>query len=74
MDLGGFDCVAFFPRQLQGIISMFRKEVEFAIKQVIKRLDLVSKDEYLVQKRMLHDAKKDVAVLKKRLEQCGCDV
>lgn len=59
----------FLPRPLALCIKLFKSEFLLAVKALISRLDLVTKDEFLVQKRMLDDAYKEIDVLQGRLSE-----
>ena len=62
------DILAYFPRPIQVIAKGFKSECSLAIRQIVSRLDLVSKDDYLVQKRLLEDALSEVKRLKEQLD------
>lgn len=72
LNMDHIDIMAFFPQKLRRILSMFTIEIEMAMKQVIQRLGLVAKEDYLVQKRLLENAQKDLDEMKKQKERCGC--
>ena len=66
MNMDHIDIMAFFPQKLRRILSMFTIEIETAMKQMIQHLGLVAKEDYLVQKRLLENAQKDLDELKKQ--------
>ena len=72
MNMDHIDIMAFFPQKLRRILSMFTIEIETAMKQMIQHLGLVAKEDYLVQKRLLENAQKDLDEMKKQRERCGC--
>lgn len=65
IDLEDFDAIeAWFPKPVQLVMKAFRVEMRVALRRIIQKLDLVTKDEYLVQKRLLDEAYKEIEKLK----------
>ena len=62
------DVLAYFPRPIRVMAKGLKSEFSLAIRHIISRLDLVSKEDYLVQKRLLEDALSDVKRLKEQLD------
>lgn len=60
----------FFPFPLAKVIQMFKEEFKLALRSLVSRLDLVSKQDYLVQQKMLEEAYKELKNLK---EKCNCE-
>lgn len=52
------------PKPLQSIMRAFRSEFRASLRRLIQRLDLVTKDEFLVQKRLLEEAYREIERLK----------
>lgn len=57
-----------FPRPLQGTLRVFKAEFRAILRRLVQRLDLVTRDEFLVQKRMLDEAYQEIDRLKKENE------
>lgn len=55
------DC---FPKPVRLLITAFKQEFRAGIRRLIQKLDLVTKDELLVQKRLLELAYKEIHQLK----------
>ena len=64
------DYAQFFPMPFVKLIHLFKEEFKLAIRAIVSKLDLVSKQDYLVQQRMLDEAYKELKQLK---EQCHCE-
>ncbi len=65
------DVLSFFPRPVRLLLQGFQVEVHLAIKGVVDRLDLVSKDDYLVQKQLLEQAQLEIQQMKERMSSGG---
>ena len=65
MRLEDLDIARYFPRPVGVLLSVFKDESQLAIKTIISKLGLVTKEEYLVQKKLLEDAYEQVAELTK---------
>ena len=60
-----------FPKPLSICIRMFKSEFLIALRALIARMDLVTKEEFLVQKRLLDKAYGDLEILRERLNSEG---
>lgn len=65
--LEDIDVLAYLPSPLKGLMQGFRAELSHGLRCIIVNLDLVTKEEYLVQKRLLDDALAEVRALKEKL-------
>ena len=65
------DLLSFFPRPVRLLLQGCQSEVELSVKRIIERLDLVSKEDYLVQKRLLEQAREEIKQLKERMASNG---
>lgn len=65
MRLEDLDIARYFPRPLGVLLLVFKDESQLAIKTIISKLGLVTKEEYLVQKKLLENAYAQVAELTK---------
>ena len=67
LNLDDFDAIeSWFPKPLHLLMRCFKVEVKMALKHIIQSLDLVTKDEYLVQKRLLDEAYIEIERLKNK--------
>ena len=62
-DIENFEGV--FPKPLCAVIGFFKHEFRLGLKALIGKLDLVTKDEYLVQKQLLDEAYREIHRLSK---------
>lgn len=65
ISLEEFDDICDLPKPLQTVLRVFRSEFQVFLKRLIGKLDLVTKDEFLVQKRLLEEAYAELERLKK---------
>lgn len=56
----------FFPRPLHSFLDFFKSEFRAGIRRLIQRLDLVTRDEFLVQQRLLEEAYQEIERMKER--------
>ena len=56
MGIDEIDLACFFPKPFRTLIDLFHQEFQLSIRRLIKKLDLVTKEEYLVQQRLLQEA------------------
>ena len=63
------DILSYLPKPLRLVAEGFKSEISNAIRQIILRLDLVTKEDYMVQKRLLQDALREVRELKEQLDE-----
>lgn len=64
-DIDSIDGV--FPKPISMCIKMFKSEFLLALRALISRMDLVTKEEFLVQKKLLDKAYEDLEILRARL-------
>lgn len=57
-----------FPKPFQKMLKAFKAEFRAGLRRLIQRLDLVTRDEFLVQKRMLDEAYQEIDKLKQENE------
>ena len=60
---------SYFPKPMRALISLFQSECRIAIRGILSRLDLVSKQDYLVQKKLLAVSLEQINVLEKRIDE-----
>lgn len=65
------DILSFFPRPIRMLLQGCQSEVHLSVKRIIERLDLVSKEDYLVQRRLLEQAREELKQLKERMASNG---
>ncbi|MEC7030825.1 MAG: hypothetical protein VXW87_04100 [Pseudomonadota bacterium] len=61
------DAFSFFPKPIKLLLQGFRSEVNHTVRRIIDHLDLVSKDDYLVQKQLLEKAQQEIKQLKEKV-------
>jgi len=57
----------YFPKPMQALIKFFESEFKLGLKKLISDAGLVSKKEYMVQKKMLIKAKKHLLSVEERV-------
>lgn len=66
MAIEDIDIAALFPRPFRVLIQVFKDEFNLGLRVLISKLDLVTKQEYLIQKKLLKEARDEIHRLKER--------
>ena len=64
MVIEDIDIAALFPRPFKVLIQVFKDEFHAGLRVLISRLDLVTKQDYIIQKRLLEEAYDEIKRLK----------